>query len=187
MSNSQTPPSEPLPSAASQPLNPESKLSTGGLDGPAVALTLRQTPDPPMPSGPPSPERQKNQRVAAEAEFLGKQLFSSQLAEAMVLKFIAHPESFVEFHDQLMEQAGNPTDPIERMQIEQLVMAHFRIGALHIQAAKTESIEGLRILNGSTARLMAEFRKLSIALQTSKVAMPNTKRRPGRLKIVAGG
>ena len=38
------------------------------------------------------------------------------------------PESFVAYLDQLLEEAGQPTDPIERMLIEQIAMAHHNIG-----------------------------------------------------------
>ena len=156
-------------------------LKLANADSPSAAAD----PNEPSVAVIPNPNQVKAQRVAGEAEFLAKRLFSAQLTAAMNLDYIAHPESFLEMHDQLMEDAGNPSDPIERMQIEQLIMAHFRIGALHVQANQTESIEGKRILNGATARLMGEFRKLSIALRASRAASPTIKRRNGRLKIAA--
>ena len=65
---------------------------------------------------------------------------------------------------QLLQEAGNPADPIARMMIEQLAMAHHAIGRLHVRAATRDSLPEVVAYHGVLARLMSEFRKTSLAL-----------------------
>jgi hypothetical protein len=65
---------------------------------------------------------------------------------------------------QLLQQAGNPSDPIARMILEQLAMAHHAIGRLHVRAATRTSLAEVVAYHGVLARLMGEFRKTSLAL-----------------------
>src|SRR4051794_23672514 len=44
-------------------------------------------------------------------------------------------QSYDIYLQSLMTEAGNPSDPIERMMIEQIAIAHHNIGRLHVRAA----------------------------------------------------
>lgn len=66
---------------------------------------------------------------------------------------------------QLLEDAGSPVDPIERMLIEQLALAHHNIGRLHMRAAAAREPEEHKVLNAAAARLMGEFRRSALALK----------------------
>jgi hypothetical protein len=74
------------------------------------------------------------------------------------------PSCQVNLH-QLLQQAGNPADPITRMMLEQLAMAHHAIGRLHVRAATRASLAEVVAYHGVLARLMGEFRKTSLALR----------------------
>jgi hypothetical protein len=65
----------------------------------------------------------------------------------------------------LLRDAGDPADPIARMMIEQLAMAHHTIGRLHFRAATREGLAEIVAYHSALARLMSEFRKTSLALQ----------------------
>ena len=65
----------------------------------------------------------------------------------------------------MLEAAGQPTDPLEIMLIEQLLMAHHRLGMLHTKAATAATVEAGSLYNSAAVRLMAEFRKTSLALR----------------------
>ena len=82
------------------------------------------------------------------------------------------PESFVAYLDQLLEEAGQPTDPIERMLIEQIAMAHHNIGRLYVRAASAETLDQVNVYNAAAARLLAEFRRAAIALKTYREPTP---------------
>src|SRR5436190_224261 len=45
------------------------------------------------------------------------------------------PAAYKLFRDRLMIAAGDPTDPIEVMLLEQVALAHFNIGRLHLRSA----------------------------------------------------
>jgi hypothetical protein len=73
--------------------------------------------------------------------------------------------AFKAYHDNVLEAAGQPTDPIEVMLVEQLLMAHHRIGDLHSLAASATKTDAAAIYNAAAVRLMGEFRKTSLALR----------------------
>jgi hypothetical protein len=52
--------------------------------------------------------------------------------------------------------------------IEQLTMAPYRAAQLQTQAAETKSLEAAQVFNTAAARLLAEFRKTALALQTDR-------------------
>lgn len=67
---------------------------------------------------------------------------------------------------QLLREAGDPADPIARMMVEQLAMAHHAIGRLHVRAATRDGLTEVVAYHGMLARLMSEFRKTTLALQS---------------------
>jgi hypothetical protein len=69
------------------------------------------------------------------------------------------------FLNSYLRDAGNPTDPIEIMLLEQFAMAHFRLGQLHIQADVATDAERLKILNAVAVRLLGELRRLALAIR----------------------
>src|SRR5262249_20893192 len=53
-----------------------------------------------------------------------------------------------------LEDAGSPRDPVARLLLEQLALAHLRLADLHAQAAGAQSVEAVKVLTGAAARLM---------------------------------
>lgn len=78
----------------------------------------------------------------------------------------ATPEgSFQRYLETLLAEYGSPTDPVERMLIEQLAIVHHVIGRLHAQANYAASPEEAEVHLGSAARLTAEMRRTALALR----------------------
>jgi len=75
------------------------------------------------------------------------------------------PGGCVAYRNNLLAATGQPTDPIEVMLVEQLMLAHHRIGVLHIRAAEAATPERAALYNAAAVRLMGEFRKTSLALR----------------------
>lgn len=73
--------------------------------------------------------------------------------------FRAYVEDFV-------RSAGAPGDPIERLLLEQLALAHHTVGALHFRAGSSKCVDETCACLGAAARLMAEFRRTTLALQS---------------------
>jgi hypothetical protein len=81
-------------------------------------------------------------------------------------------EGFVEYVDQLMVEAGEPKDPIERLLIEQIGLAHHNIGRLYIQASSADTLEQAKVYNAAATRLLAEFRRAALALKKYREPTP---------------
>jgi len=75
------------------------------------------------------------------------------------------PDAFLVFRKLMLEEAGSPADPIERMLIEQLALAHFSIGQLRIRSCATDVPKMSLAFSDSATRLLGEFRRCSLALE----------------------
>ncbi len=67
--------------------------------------------------------------------------------------------------DDFIEQAGAPTDPVEVCLLEQLFLVHNRLAMLQAQAAEAKTLEEAKVYNSAAARLLAEFRRLALAIR----------------------
>jgi hypothetical protein len=74
------------------------------------------------------------------------------------------------YRDRLLTDCGSPTDPIEVMLIEQLVLAHMNTGLLHNRASNANTIETAAVYLSAAARLTGEFRRTALALQAYRAA-----------------
>ena len=73
--------------------------------------------------------------------------------------------AFKVFRDGLLRDAGNPSDPVEIMLLEQLTLAHLRVGQLHAQVEITKNIEAVKVYSTAAVRLTGEVRRLALALK----------------------
>jgi hypothetical protein len=73
------------------------------------------------------------------------------------------PQAFAEYMQQLLAEAGNPRDPIERMLIEQIALAHHNIGRLYSRAASAQHLDQAKAYYAASVRLLAEFRRSVLA------------------------
>lgn len=103
------------------------------------------------------------ERTAHRAKLL-KSVFAAQMSTAIHLDGSFDQAAFRAYMDQLLIDAGNPTDPVERILIEQIAMAHLRVGDLSVLAAGSRGNESTKILTGATARLIGEVRKTALAI-----------------------
>jgi hypothetical protein len=78
--------------------------------------------------------------------------------------------AFQEYRNRLLEDCGNPTDPVEVMMIEQITLAHLNIGRLQFKSATSESPETARVYGGMATHLLAEFRRCCLALQAFRLS-----------------
>lgn len=128
----------------------------------------------------PSPEelaqqaarQEAEQQISHQADVLRHGVFAALMTSALSLKPDFDPKAFRLYLGQLVEDAGNPTDPIERMLIEQLGLAHFRIALLQVGASEVKTNEGVKIHNAAAARMLGEFRRTALALRAYRSHVP---------------
>jgi len=125
--------------------------------------------DPPPPS-PPHLRLTALQRAALEkaerqADIIRNVAFPSVMASEIPINKEVGASGFRIYLDKLLKDAGNPTDPIERMMVEQLAMAHHRIGQLHVQVEQARTAEEAKVYSAAAVRLTGEFRRLALAVR----------------------
>jgi hypothetical protein len=114
----------------------------------------------PAPAPPPAgPRPAQEQAVAIE-----QAMMPSVFASALGLDRYFDAAGYRAFLDKVRADAGNPTDPVEVMLLEQLVLAHFRSAQLQAQAGTAEGLEAVKIYNSAAARLLSEFRLTALSL-----------------------
>jgi hypothetical protein len=74
-------------------------------------------------------------------------------------------QTFKVYLDDLLNRSGASNDPIEQMLVHQLAQAHFAIGRLHVRSSGSRGTVEAVAYTAAAARLMAEFRRTSLALQ----------------------
>ena len=74
--------------------------------------------------------------------------------------------AYTAYLEQLLKDAGDPGDPIERMLVEQLAQAHHAVGRLYFKASNSETVDAAGVYLVAAARLMNEFRKSTLALKS---------------------
>lgn len=91
------------------------------------------------------------QRSAHGGEVLREGLFATFMATALNLDKFFDARAYRIYLANVMRDLGDPKDPIERMLIEQLCLAHFRVAQLHGVAGQANGLEGTKLLNTVTA------------------------------------
>src|SRR3954451_20257945 len=100
--------------------------------------------------------------------------------------------AFKAYLDAFFKDAGSPTDPVERMLLEQLALAHHSLGRLHFRAGTRDNLEEVTACHAAAARLQAEFRRSALALQAFREAAGRKQadaaaRKPARVGSPPGG
>ena len=115
-------------------------------------------------SAPTNDAEPKQHEPARQAAIVKHALFPSQMATAIGLRDVFDASGYRAFLDQLVRDAGNPSDPLQIMLLQQMAMSHFRIGDLHGLAAKADDPKAVEAFTNAAARLTAEFRRSMVAL-----------------------
>jgi hypothetical protein len=74
------------------------------------------------------------------------------------------PDAYTKYLQDLVADCGAPRDPVERMILEQLVLAHANIGRLYVKSGMAGQHEEVVGYAAAAGRLTGEFRRLSLAL-----------------------
>lgn len=112
------------------------------------------------------------QRMCAKAHIIRDIAFPAAMATAIPVAQDIGTAAFKLYLDGLRRDAGNPTDPVEAMLLEQLSLAHHRVAQLHAQAERSKSLEEIKIYTMAAARLTGEFRRLALGLNQYRQPAP---------------
>ena len=93
--------------------------------------------------------------AAVYISLVTQEIFSSKISKLAVKKAM----------EQIHAQCGNATDPIERMMLEQLTLAHHSIGRLMAKAATSDSFEHAEMYHSTSTKLLGEFGRLALCIK----------------------
>lgn len=105
------------------------------------------------------------QKIQRDADIIDDLAFAASMASAISIAEQVGASAFKLYRDRLLKQAGDPSDPVERMMIEQLALAHHRVAQLHVQAEQAKTTEEVKTYSAAAARLTGEFRRLALGLR----------------------
>jgi hypothetical protein len=125
-------------------------------------------PPPPEPQVDPEEARRHAaaQYDAAQAEAIKTAILPACLASALALDRNFDAQGYRTYLEDFVRDAGNPSDPVERLLLEQLGFAHLRVAQLHSNAAQAGQVEAARVYTSAAARLLAELRRLALAVKS---------------------
>jgi hypothetical protein len=125
----------------------------------------------------PSTNSEMHKRAPAEqAEAMDYSLMPSMMASALGLDKYFNAQCCRAYLDKILQECGNPSDPVEVMVLKHLVLANFRAAQLQGDAANTKSLEGQRMLNCAGVKFLSEFRSLVQTLVNYRAAAWKLKR-----------
>jgi len=104
-------------------------------------------------------------KAESEADIIEHAVFAASMASSVAVGNGVTASGFKRYLDRLLEQSGNPTDPIERMMIQQVALAHFRIAQLHARADKAKTVDAAKQYTAVAIRLTGELRRMGLAIQ----------------------
>jgi hypothetical protein len=135
------------------------------------------------PSTEPPAEPTLEELIAQQAENLKDVVGASQMYIAISSSIAPQisTDAFKIYRHKLLEQSGSPTDPIEIMLIEQIALAHFHIGRLHLKSCSTAQAPLAVAYADAATRLTAEFRRSALALEDYRA------KQIARKQLVVGG
>jgi hypothetical protein len=153
----------PPPTSTSPDLSPNMPRGTPGTPTPAPE------PTPPL-AGPEQPttalQPPVQQAAAKQAEILWTALIPAFMTRILGVEGYVQAPGCRYLLDRLISNTGGPADAVEVMLIEQLTMAHYRVAALQAQSGEAKSLEAAQVYNTAAARMLAEFQKTVLTLQT---------------------
>ena len=118
------------------------------------------------------------QRHSHQAEVLRKGVFPALMASALNLDKFFDTAAYKIYLENVLRDMGEPTDPIERMLVEQLCLAHFRVAQLQADAGSAKGLVAIQLLNSVAGRMLGEMRLTALSLQTYRTGTAKPKARP---------
>ena len=120
-----------------------------------------------MPAGRSLTEEQQAaiERVRHGADVLKNIAVPAAMCSIFNLKTEVSPGGIKVFADDFIQEAGDPSDPLERTMVQHVLLAHGRLIQLHTQAAEAKTAEAMTLCNAAAARLTSEMRQLILAIK----------------------
>jgi hypothetical protein len=111
-----------------------------------------------------NPPLDQRERIDRQARYLSER-YSANCVAAMLSYIVNEPEAALIYIERFLKESGNPKDPVLRVLLEQMAMAHLRLAKLNVDASLAKSPENQKVLTSAAARLLDEVRKLALGIK----------------------
>jgi hypothetical protein len=164
-----------------------SKPKAGPVPSAPIQPTTRPSNTGPAPQMPPpgldEARHAAAQRSAHGGEVLREGVFPALMATSLALDKFFDSNAYRVYLAGVMRDLGDPKDPIERMLIEQLCLAHFRVAQLHGAAGQASGLEGMKLLNTVAARMLGDMRRTALSLKAYRTTAVPTNSEKSQVKL----
>jgi hypothetical protein len=109
---------------------------------------------------------------------LANVFFPAQVITALSLGEQATVTAVRLFLAQFREEAGGPRDAVEKVLLDQLIVAHLKIGELYALGAETAKLEFKQLYSNAAARLLGTVCQLVSTLASYRSSRRPRRRRP---------
>jgi hypothetical protein len=116
-----------------------------------------------------------------QAMVLTNVFFPSQVVSALALDDQVTVTAVRLFLGQFREEAGGPRDAVEKVLLDQLIVAHLKIGELYALGAETTKLEFKQLYSNAASRLIAAVCQLVSALVSYRSSARPRHRRPRKV------
>jgi hypothetical protein len=120
-------------------------------------------------------------RLNRQAAVLTNVFFPSQVLAALSLEDHASVTAVRLALSRFREEAGPPQDGVEAILLDQLLVAHLKIGELHALAAQTPRLEFKQLYSNAGSRLIAAVCQLVTTLASYRSSVRPRRRRPRKV------
>lgn len=121
---------------------------------------------PPVPADLPPDQADAYLARKAEAYLLRNRSTACYLIDVMSSSGagVVSPDGHVEYVAEILAAAGDPRDPLERLLVEQALLAHHTVARLFVEAAKSTRSDAVKVRLDAAARLLGELRRCVLAV-----------------------
>ena len=145
-------------------------------DDKAAASAMKTAPPPSAAEAPSAHKSASEVRMTREerdARVVAEVVIPAALSSILSIPEVG-PLGVKAYMEKFVMDAGVARDPVERVLLEQLVLAHHRLARLHARAAEATHTDAIRVLNAAAIRLLGEVRRTALAIRTYRLP-PGTK------------
>ena len=118
--------------------------------------------------------------INRQTGILKNAFFQSQVLTSLGLDDKASVTAVRLFLVQFREEAGASNDPVEKVLLDQLIVAHLKVGELYALAAETTKLEFKQLYSGAAARLLSGICQLVSTLTSYRASLSSRQKRKGR-------
>jgi hypothetical protein len=134
----------------------------------------------PQAPAPPAPDDLEAALLQRQAAFLRQYFFAATVPAALCVENAVSVRAVDLYLQRFRAEAGGPADPVERVLLDQLAVAHLQVGEYFRRAAEEPKLEFRQLYANTAVRLLGAVCQLASTLATCRASTRPRQCRRGR-------